>query len=227
MPGILRPSLAMVFAMLCCVLWSVLCCVLCSVPCLAQSQSSLGQLHLVYIGHSSDPQFQWFHTNPELAQLKKSVTWSHLKPTDTIFMERYRPVLGDDLPMVILERADGGTIYAASGKTLPKYGSDLFAKLRESFHLAKAAAAPVRAEELLYESQPCVGPFCPTPDASGFPISDQSRLLPLRKDPFEKEGIVSSVTNLVWLILALGAFGFCCFVLFLAVWLVSIFMRSP
>lgn len=200
---------------------------ICPALAFGQSTDSLGKLHLIYVGQASDPQLQWFSTNPELAQLKKSVTWSHLRPTDKIFIERYQPVLGTDFPMVILERSDGGTIYAASGRSMPRYGSDLFGSLRESYQLAKNAAQPVNTDQLLYESPPCVGPFCPAPDSSSVPSVDRDRVLPLRKDPFPAEGIIDRASNLVWLVFALGAFGFACFVLLIAVWLVSIFMRSP
>lgn len=200
---------------------------LCPAFVFGQDSEGLGKLHLIYIGQTSDPQLQWFATNPELAQLKKSVTWSHLRPSDKIFIERYQPVLGNDFPMVIFERADGGTIYAASGRSMPRYGSDLFAMLRESYQLAKNAAQPVKTEDLLYESPPCVGPFCPAPDTSSVPSVDRDRVLPLRKDPFPAESIIDRASNLVWLVFALGAFGFTCFVLLITVWLVSIFMRSP
>lgn len=196
----------------------------------AFGQSDIGRIHLIYVGGANDPQLKWFETNADLAALKKAVTFSHLKTTDQIFLERYQPVLGNAAPMVVLERDDGGTIYAADGQAFPRTGSDLFNAMRVSYHQATNAmrAEAPRPEQVFGESPPCVGPDCPEtrfPNLS-FPSIDGSRRVPDARLPFA-EGVVDRATNFVWLIFAIAAFAFMGFVLLLSVWLVSIFMRKP
>lgn len=144
-------------------------------PALVHAQSSPDQgkdIHLVYIGETGSTQYKWFFTNSDLVSLREQCNWSHLLPTDSIFKEKYAPVVGTDMPIVLFMRNDGGLIHSASGANFPRQASVLFADLRSSFRLAQKAKPAEQVTEQFGESiePPCIGPNCPPKGPDAVPV---------------------------------------------------------
>jgi len=109
---------------------------------MAKSQEPDNRMHLIFVGDNNAPQLAWFAANPDMAALKNATRFSHYKTTDAIFRERFAPVLGTNAPMIILERPDGGTIYAADKNSLPRFSSACFLEMKAAYQKSKEAKKP-------------------------------------------------------------------------------------
>lgn len=191
--------------------------VLLAVFCLFGSVS-LGQVHqtppddskafeVLVVGDPNSTPATWFTSHEELSKFASKVKFTTMRPTDSLYTERYAKVISGEPPLVLFQRAGGGVVYAADKSTLPYSADSLYSELKQHYLLAQNAvnAKPILPLQLLEDSvEDCPGGQCPTPPAVDSPV----RWRPLQNlDPFGRDGKLpvenwfsDTTTSIMWAI---------------------------
>lgn len=114
-------------------------------PAQAQRVEDADKLNLVVIGDVNSAPATWFRTDPNLRNLAAATHFTVLDPRlpQGLYAQRYRGKVVGQPPIVILERKDGGVIYAAHAGSMPSSGGQLYTDIGTSYKLA-AKAKPTR-----------------------------------------------------------------------------------
>lgn len=179
-----------------------------------------GKMQLLVIGRPEQAPATWFNTDPTLARVKRSVSFTRIDPGSVMHRERYG-YLGSEAPIVALSWGDGRSIYFADATNMPDFPDTLFEQMKESVNAARNA----RPAEVDYASSflalansgslpsDCPDGNCPQiqPPNDGFrfprlrPPSDgtDNPLLAVAEG-FLKD----SLTSGLWLVFSVVALGF-------------------
>ncbi len=120
----------------------LLCLVLCA-PVIAQNESRLPDdskaYELVVVAPTGSIVPTWFEQDAQLAKLKSRTKYTLLEPTSQLYQQRYATKISGIPPMVLLQRAGGGVVYACDRSTCPGTPGSLYADLKHHYELATAA----------------------------------------------------------------------------------------
>ncbi|MGN6545013.1 MAG: hypothetical protein ACTHK7_08180 [Aureliella sp.] len=138
-----------------------------------------GRPWLVVITHKTPgPQEQMLldlvARDENLAAIRKQCQYAHYDNENPLYTQRYAKSFGQKpLPVVLLQRADGGVLYLASGDNVPDSGRELFDQMKYYSSLAPTRdsrdsvghyGAPNYSPYT--DTRPfsqCPGPYCPNP----------------------------------------------------------------
>lgn len=144
-----------------------------------------------------------FETDPQLIKVKAGTNFHHYTDRDPLYKARYAKTIPlDRLPAIMLQRADGGYVYKATGSNVPSSPSDIF---DEMAHYAKLdpltgpsdsqEARPWQVRALYLDDgipdvdglpQDCPGGRCPVPNDTV--PNDNDNLAPNYPDSAELGG---------------------------------------
>lgn len=118
---------------------------------------------IVVIGDPNAIPATWFVSDAKLAKIRSSplVKYHVLNPNEKLYKERYASIISGQPPMILMQRASGGVMYAASAYTMPHSPTALYEALRTAWNAANQAIKPTQNIE---QSCPdCPGGQCPLP----------------------------------------------------------------
>jgi hypothetical protein len=171
-----------------------------------------------------------FASDPSLAAIRTQCHWHHYTPNDPIYKERFRKIIPPDrLPAVLLQRADGGYVYKATGSNVPNSAAELFDEMAHYASLDPLKTPADSIEARPYSSwatimqsgldgipdvdgppQDCPDGNCPLPDsvapvtpAAGPALPDSAELLGGRQ-PIRNAGAA-----VIWIIGGVVALALC------------------
>ena len=148
-----------------------------------------------------------FATDPALVEIRQSTNWHHYLDTGrgaAVYKERFGKIVPPDrFPAIMLQRADGGYVYKATGSNVPSDPANILEEMRHYAQL-DPLTGPADSKEarpwnrqirdISYQLQgvddvdgpPCPDGNCPLPD-SDLPPGDSS-LSPAPPDSVELGG---------------------------------------
>lgn len=145
-------------------------------------QTETSQLpELVIIGDINATPATWFRTDSNLYHLatNSAIHFHVMRPDSKLYRDRYEALISGPTPLLLMQKAGGGVVYAASAQTMPTSPAKLYAELKEAWNFAEQAV-PVADTPLLEQaSEDCPDGFCPNqPEPTVRP-----KLLPLQREP--------------------------------------------
>ncbi len=91
-----------------------------------------------------------FAEDANLRAIKSQCRWNHFLPHDAFYKQRFQKLIPiDRLPAILLQRADGGYVYKATGSNVPDSAAEIFDQMSHY-----AALDPLRGPADSIEARP-------------------------------------------------------------------------
>lgn len=152
----------LIVAALCCIAAVALMAAMCSKACCADlPPNDKGLCQTIIVCPDSDPLAHAFQFDTKLSQLSNATAFTHFKPGDPLYIERYQAILGTDFPVVVYADCAGRVIYSANRLTMPPT-SQLFEAIKvEHVKRKTASLSSVPVSAAYQEPQAEYDPNCP------------------------------------------------------------------